>query len=123
MANSGRPLKCDPKVNNLRINNKYGEYDIAKKTLSEFGIDATDGEARTALITAVIANKPDFVYWLIDNGANINHQDRIGCIILHITAEFKLVELTKYLLEKGANPNLQNKHGNTPLWTAIFNAQ
>jgi len=123
MANSGRPLKCDPKVNNLRINIKYGEYDIAKKTLSEFGIDATDGEARTALITAVIANKPDFVYWLIDNGANINHQDRTGCTILHITAEFKLVELTKYLLEKGANPNLQNKHGNTPLWTAIFNAQ
>ncbi len=34
-----------------------------------------------------------------------------------------MVDLSKYLLEKGADPNLQDIHGNTPLWTAIFNSK
>ena len=121
MAHPGRPRKCDPKVDNLRSDIAMNRFDIAKNTLKEFGIDTTDGEGRTALINAVIENKPDFVYWLINNGANINHQDRIGYSVLHFIGQDKLVDFAKYFLEKGADPNLQDIHGNTPLWTAIFN--
>lgn len=120
MGHPGRPRKCDPKVNNLRSDIRTGRYVIARATLNEFGIDITDGEGRTALINAVIENKPDFIHWLLDNGANINSQDRIGYGVLHYIGQNNLADLAKYFLEKGANPNLQDIHGNVPLWTTIF---
>ena len=123
MAHSGRPQKCDSKVDNLRSDINLGNYDIAKTTLKEFGIDATDSDGRTALINAVIENKPDFICWLVDNGANINAQDRVGYSVLHFAGQNILTELAKYFLEIGTNPNLQDIHGNTALWTAIFNAK
>ena len=121
MAHPGRPRKCDPRVDRLRSDISMRRYDTAKQTLKEFGIDATDGEGRTALINAVIEKKSDFVHWLVDNGANINHQDRIGYSVLHFIGQEKLVGLARYFLDKGADPNLQDIHGNTPLWTAVFN--
>ena len=123
MAHPGRPQKCDPKVDNLRSDIRLGNYDVVKATLKEFGIDATDGDGRTALINSVIENKTDFIYWLVDNGANINVQDRIGYSVLHFAGQNILVELANYFLEKGTDPNLQDIHGNTALWTAIFNAK
>ena len=123
MAHPGRPRKCDPRVDNLRSNIRLNELDIARQTLKEFGIDATDGEGRTALINSVIENKVDFIQWLLENGANINHQDRIGYSVLHFVAQNQMTGLAKYFLEKGADPNLQDIHGNTPLWTAVFNSK
>ncbi len=123
MAHPGRPRKCDPKVDNLRSDIRLGNFDIAKTTLKEFGIDATDGEGRTALFNAVIEYKLDFIYWLVDSGADINTQERTGYSVLHIAGQNIQVDLANYFLKKGTNPNLQDIHGNTALWTAIFNAQ
>ena len=33
------------------------------------------------------------------------------------------MEVAEFLLQKGSDPNVQDIHGNTPLWTAIFNAK
>ena len=123
MAHPCRPRKCDPRVDNLRSNIRLNEFDIAKQTLKEFGIDATDGEGRTALLNSVIENKVDFIHWLLENGANINHQDRIGYSVLHFIGQNQMTSLAKYFLGKGADPNLQDIHGNTPLWTAVFNSK
>lgn len=123
MAHPGRPRKCDPRVETLWINISNGEFDLVKQTLQDVGIDATDGQARTALINSVCENKTDFIHWLVDHGADINHQDRIGYSVLHFIAQNKLIDLAKYFLEKGADPNLQDIHGNTPLWTAVFNSR
>jgi ankyrin repeat protein len=123
MANPGRPRKCDPKVEDLRYNIRQEDFNTAKNTLKEFGIDAGDGDGRSALINAVIENKPDFIRWLIDNKANVNHQDRNGYTALHFAGQNLLVDIAKLLLDHGANPNLQDKHGNPPLWTAIFESR
>ena len=120
MAHPGRPRKCDPKVGDLSYNIRQGDYKTAKATLAEFGIDAEDGEGRTALINAVIDEREDFMDWLLQNGANINHQDRIGYSALHFIAQESWVTLAEKFLKSGANPNLPDIHGNTPLWTAIF---
>ena len=123
MAHPGRPLKSTPEVDRLRSDIAHDMYDTVKQTLDRFGINATDGEGRTALINAVLENKTDFVEWLAANGADINHQDRSGYSALHFAAQEKLGQIAKRLLEKGAEPNIQDIHGNTPLWTAIFNAK
>lgn len=123
MANPGRPLKSASDVDNLRSDIANGNYENAKQTLKTFGIDATDADGRTALINAVIENKLDFIKWLLDNGADLNHQDRIGYAALHFAGQEKLVDVARLLLKQGANPNVQDIHSNTPLWTAIFNAK
>lgn len=123
MAGSGRPYKVDPKVGSIRSEIQDGNFEIVKAILSEFGIDATDGDGRTTLINAVIENRLDFVVWLVENGANVNVQDRNGFSALHFTGQNRLVEISKFLLESGADPDLVDAHGNPPLWTAVFNSK
>ena len=119
MAHPGRPRKCDPRVEALGYNIRQGDFTTARSTLQLFGIDATDGEARTALINTVIENKLDFVQWLLENGANVNHQDRIGYSALYFAVQEKFIGIIKYLLQKGADPNLKNIYGNTPFMEAV----
>jgi len=122
MAHPGRPRKCDPRVEGLFIDIEKQRDDKVKTILNETGVDAPDGDARTSLIHAAAYNNVNMLIWLTDRRANLNHQDRIGYTALHFAAQNKLVKIAKYLLEKGANPNLQDIHGNSPLWTAVFNS-
>ena len=113
MASSGRPNRVDPKVENIRNDIRESNFDSVKSTLANFGIDVSDGDGRTALINAVIENQHDFVRWLVENGADINIQDRNGFCALHFTGQYRMVEISKFLLENGADPNLVNRHGRT----------
>ena len=74
------------------------------------------------MIHAAAYNNIELLKWLIENGSDINYQDRIGYTALHFTGQNKLIEIAEYLLKNGANPNIQDIHGNSPLWTAIFNS-
>ena len=123
MAHPGRPIKSDPKVDQLRSDIQQGRIEVVKKTLTEFGIDAIDGDGRTALINTIICKNRDLLDYLINNGANVNHQDRIGYSALHFCAQERLPAIAEFLLTKNANPNLLDLHGNTPLWTAVMNSK
>ncbi|MCW8899826.1 MAG: ankyrin repeat domain-containing protein [Gammaproteobacteria bacterium] len=60
---------------------------------------------------------------LLGEGINIDAQDDIGWTALHFAAQnnhFKTIEL---LLEYKANPNIHDKQGNGPLWTAGMNVK
>lgn len=67
------------------------------------------------LIQVVQLNDIPTVMLLVENGADINQTDRMGFTPLHIAAWNGYVELTEYLLQKGANPNVLSQSGNTPL--------
>ncbi len=120
MANPGRPRKCDPRVESIFFDIEKLRNDKVKTVLMETGIDAPDGDARTALIHAAAYNNISLLEWLVEQGANLDHQDRIGYTALHFAGQNMLVNIARYLLEKGANPNSQDNHGNSPLWTAVF---
>ena len=123
MGQSERPKKVDRKVDNLRYNINQGDFETAKRTLKEFGINFLDGDGRTALINSVIENKIEFVNWLLDNGADINIQDSGGYSALHFVGQERLVEIGKQLLNRNPNLELRDNYGNTPLWTAVMNSR
>lgn len=123
MARAGRPNKTDPRFDDVNWLIRQHDNENVKKILSETGIEATDGYLRTTLILAVLHKNIELLRWLIENGADINHQDRNGYSALHFAAQEKTQEVAKLLLDNGASLELTDIHGNTPIWTAIFNAK
>lgn len=67
------------------------------------------------LMQVVQLNDIPTVMRLVENGADINQTDSMGFTPLHVAAWNGYVELTEYLLQKGANPNVLSQSGNTPL--------
>jgi ankyrin repeat protein len=72
---------------------------------------------------ATLYDNINLLSWLIDSGANVNHQDRNGYSALHFAGQEKRFECAKLLIDKGANLELVDLHGNTSLWTAVFNSR
>jgi uncharacterized protein len=96
---------------------------MARELINTTNVDVTDGDSRTPLIWASIFRRSELLVWLISQGANVNFQDRGGYCALHFAAQDRLVDIAKILLEAGAECELRDIHGNTPLWTACFNAR
>jgi ankyrin repeat protein len=123
MGRGGRPRKHDPIADTIQREIRAGRIDLAKSLITEAGTDVLDGEARTPLIYSAAGNHIDLLPWLIAQGGNVNHQDRTGYCALHFAAQNRLLEVAATLLNAGAVTELRDIHGNTPLWTAAFNAR
>lgn len=123
MARPGRPNKSDSRIDEITFDIEKGDNERIKRLLSEVGVDASDSYLRTALIWATFYDNISLLSWLIDNGANVNHQDRNGYSALHFAGQEKRFECAKLLISKGANLELVDLHGNTSLWTAVFNSR
>jgi len=113
----------DPRIVGIAFDIEKGDNKKIINLLSEIGIDPFDSYLRTPLIWATFYDNLELLDWLIINGANINHQDRNGYCALHFAGQEKNFNSAKLLLDKGANINLTDIHGNPPIWTAIFNSR
>jgi ankyrin repeat protein len=123
MVKSGRPNKSDPRVEQLSFEIKNCNNEYVKSLLMEVGIDALDSYQRTSLIWASIFNNTELLNWLIDNGANINHQDRNGFSALHFIGQEQNYDSAVILINRKAELELKDSNGNTPLMKAIFNSK
>ena len=123
MARPGRPRKHDPVADDISFDIERAKDDVARKAIEKHGIDILDGDARTPLIWASFHNRQDLLEWLISKGANVDHQDRNGYCALHFAGQEKHAGITKILLDADASTELRDVYGNTPLWTAAFNAR
>lgn len=123
MARPSRPNKSDPRVDEITLDIEKGDNEKVKRLLAEVGVDASDRYLRTALIWATFYNNISLLSWLIDKGANVNHQDRNGYSALHFAGQEKRFDCAKLLIDNGANLELVDLHGNTSLWTAVFNSR
>ncbi len=122
MAHPGRPRKHDPIATDIDRCIRNGQFDDARRLISESSIEILDGEARTPLIHAAFNNFPELLDWLIESGANVNHQDRNGYSPLHFAAQECHLSIASTLLRNGCDPNLADRHGNNALWTASHEA-
>jgi ankyrin repeat protein len=71
------------------------------------------------LFAAVLRNRPLLARILLDQGADPNAKDEgTGATALYESAHLGLEEMTKLLLERGADVNLQGGKFETPLGAA-----
>jgi ankyrin repeat protein len=81
-----------------------------------------DGDGRTPLIHAAIDNRLEVANELLDSGVQVDAQDQLGNSALHYAAQGDHLEMARLLIDKGgANVDVVEIHGNTPLWRAVFN--
>ncbi|KAL2544124.1 Signal recognition particle 43 kDa protein [Forsythia ovata] len=79
-------------------------------------IDAVDQDGRTALLFVSGLGSEQCVKLLAEEGANVNHRDNSGGLTaLHMAAGYVRPGVAKVLLEFGADPELEDDRGRTPL--------
>lgn len=123
MARAGRPNKADPRFDNVDWLIRQQDNEGVKKILAATGLEATGSYLRTALVLATLHKNDELLEWLIEQGANVNHQDRNGDSALHFAGQEKNEEAAKLLLKADADLNVTDRYGNPPLWRAVFNSK
>jgi ankyrin repeat protein len=87
-------------------------------------VNATDNEGRTALALAVFYGTLTTTQMLLDAGADVNCQDKVGEAPLSYAASMGKEEKLKLLLKvRDINVNLQDYRGNSPLLLAVKKAR
>ncbi|XP_043961968.1 serine/threonine-protein phosphatase 6 regulatory ankyrin repeat subunit A-like [Gambusia affinis] len=98
-----------------------------KVHLARFVLDALNGEivdstadgAQTPLISSVLLpdsqNRCKFMELLLHRGASVNYQDGNGRTALSYACEKGYLDAVKILVQNGADPELLDSWGNTPL--------
>ena len=83
-------------------------------------MDACTDQGRSSLLYACSKGHQGIVKKLLDEGADINIQDKIGASPLHRAAGCGRLEMVKFLLNSANSMdlNMQDNYGNTPLHAA-----
>ncbi|KAL3475445.1 ankyrin repeat-containing domain protein [Aspergillus californicus] len=148
-ANANALDKMDRNAIHLAITASKAKPVDAVKILLEYGLDISlcDGNNMTPLHYAVNRGDMQLIDLLLDAGANINFgiqrdhrteiaqstygetavslpstqviDDVVGLTPLHFAACVGRSKMTKYLVSKGANPNVRSHYGDTPLHLAL----
>lgn len=135
--------KLQEKLKQLIYTNKFeefkNEFDTIKKTASSVSQRASkeeDNKEESYTIRDYLEGKNDegrgllgwassqistgekFIEYLINQGADINHQDGKGRTALHLALDHGHLNNTIKLLRKGADINLADRNGDLPLHIA-----
>ncbi len=96
--------------------------EMALFLLEQEGVDleARESHGSTPLVEAVIYRQMQVAEALLENGANVNGLGPVGRTALHCIAPRLDVEMLRWLLERGANPDARDLDGATPLHHAAF---
>jgi ankyrin repeat protein len=120
-------MKKETKTKNIPeyiINTVYGnDFDTVKEWIAKNSKDTIDKDKRTLLIHSVIAKNYILTEWLLKYGCDPNIIDQLGWSPLHYAAQNYSVLIGKLLIQYGANLEIKDKYGNTPLWRAVFSSQ
>ena len=83
-------------------------------------VDVSGGNGFTALHYATLFDRTDVIKRLVDEGADVNRQDRwYKDTPLHLAARDNYTEAVRLLLDNGADINLKNNDNKTPLHVAL----
>lgn len=80
----------------------------------------TQAQINRELVNAIKAGNTEQAKRLIDKEINLAAEDTAGYNYLHYTAEFNQQAIAEYLLQKGAEIDIKNDRGSTPLFIALL---
>lgn len=83
--------------------------------LDDCEIEASDDSNATPLILAVLKGNATIVEWLLNKGANVNHQNAQGHSALQYACSKGWSDVVALLLKGGADVNVRDKRGDTSL--------
>jgi len=72
------------------------------------------------LVNAIVKGEVIKAKKLIDKENNLNAKDTAGWAYLHYCAYYDKIEITEYLISKGANVDITKDNGSTPLLVALL---
>lgn len=78
-----------------------------------FHINKTDEYGNTLLIYACQNGNAKIAKYLINKGANANHQNKQGQTAAHFAIAYQFFDLSTWLFENGADDTVENKFGLT----------
>ncbi|KAK9164641.1 hypothetical protein Syun_005543 [Stephania yunnanensis] len=97
-------------------NNEEQEQEDYEQAIGTRDVDAVDEDGRTALLFVSGIGSEPCVRLLVSAGANVNHRDnRGGLTPLHMAAGYIKPDIVKTLIELGADPEIQDDRGKTPM--------
>jgi uncharacterized protein len=86
-------------------------------------INTLNDEENNLLQVALTYERIEIAFELIKRGINVNNQNNSGQTALHYSAEPNKLEIAKVIMDHGGDLSIEDKYGNTPLWTATFEAR
>lgn len=98
-----------------------GNMEAMKRHLaSGHPVDEPNGAGLSALHVAIKLTDTRMAAYLLECGADINHQDNNGNTPLILAVKKKDLDLVTFVVMRGADVNLANNEGITPLHQAAF---
>lgn len=98
----------------------YGAHEEALQMIEQgANLFASNSEQKSVMEYAILSGNPRLVAAMVAKGYPVNKAvDDQGTTPLHIAASFKKGEVLSELLKLGADVNVKDKSGATPLWKA-----
>ena len=120
LLNAGASLNKDQASNALMVTSRKG-YNALTKLLILKGADVNAKDKIfniSALEGAVQAGQIETVRLLLTSGADINTKDGLNETSLWLAANYDMPQMVKMLLDLGADKNIKNIDGKTPMMIA-----
>jgi rhodanese-related sulfurtransferase len=106
---------------------REGSFKAVMAALSREDLETRDGDGASLLHCALSNRNYEAAKALIALGIDLDVQNKAGCTALHYAGgrltqdePEAAFELVRRMIERGADVNLRNAHGNGPLWDAVL---
>ncbi|HWW38565.1 MULTISPECIES: ankyrin repeat domain-containing protein [unclassified Pedobacter] len=100
-----------------------GDSDQVQRWQTKDNINAVDKYNRSAIFHAILIKSKEVVVMLLKELPDLNFKDNKGWYPLHYTAQEDLPEIADLLIQAGADLEVKDDYGNTPLWRATFSSK
>lgn len=93
---------------------RQADYEALSDYVHDIDVNEVTSEGRRYIHECVCYDDQECCQIFLEAGAKINGRDEFGWTVLHFSAAFNLVEMTKFLLEKGADPRRRSHEDKLP---------
>lgn len=102
---------------------KNGQHEQYLNLITSVDINCQNEYGQNLLQEAIESGMNEIAIDLVNRNIDISHQDSKGFSPLHYCAQYSNIRIATLLLKNNAMVNIEDTYGNSPLWTAVFNAR